>query len=419
MLTQTKPEIAAAVILKKLWGRRRLSVQLLETFLRPLVLFSKVKAIPEIGEVERILVFEPGSLGDMVMLIPFLRSLRARFSSARLVLVCRASTAKGRSYSFIDPASIETLLLDQGFVDELIPVPVPWLIDVSVWKKYSPFSLNWPKFLIRLRKLTNQNFDLAFSGGRGDIRYNLAIWSTGAKRRVGYGYAGGDFLLTDVVVPDMTRPHQTDLSLQLLEYLGIPIIREGQLFRLSSKDELFSSQFLKEHRIDVDDLVVGVHPGSRVATRQWGEERFREVARQLTEQHAAKVIWFAEPSSPLMMDLDRNFIQISLPLREFLGVLSRCRFLICNESGPMHLAAAVGVPVVSVFGSGFPEWYRPLGESHRIVIRPDIWCRPCADRCRFDQPYCLRLIPVEQVMQVVQEMLKTIAGNYIGAEDRQ
>ena len=413
-------EAAAAAILKKYLGKRRLAVLILERFLKPLVWMSKPEANPSLDAVERILVFEPGSLGDLVMLIPFLRSLRAGFPNAKLSLVCRTSESKkGQSYASISQAGIETLLVDQGFVEELIPMPVPWLVDVSIRKKYNPFSLNWPKFLWRLRQLNSRNFDLAFSGGRSDIRYNLALWFTGAKRRVGYGYAGGGFLLTDVAVPDLARPHQTDLSLQLIEHLGIPSLRDGQLVNLSSRDHNFSLNFLKEHGIASDDLVVGVHPGSRVPTRQWGEERFLEVAGKFAENYGAKVFWFAEPESPAFTHSSRNIISISLPLREFLAVLSRCRFLVCNESGPMHMAAAVGVPVVSVFGSGFPEWFRPLGEGHRIVIRRDVWCRPCADRCIFKEPYCLKLIPVEQVMQAAEEMLKTVAGIYVSAGGRE
>jgi ADP-heptose:LPS heptosyltransferase len=419
-LTAEERESAAAAIFKRYLGKRRLAIRILEAFLKPLVWMSKTQANPSLDEVERILVFEPGSLGDLVMLTPFLRSLRAGFPKAKLSLLCRTSGLKeGQSYASISQAGIETLLLDQGFVEELIPVPVPWLVDVSIWKKYSPFSLNWPKFLWRLRQLNSRNFDLAFSGGRSDFRYNLALWFTGAKRRVGYGYAGGSFLLTDVVVPDTARPHQTELSLQLIEHLGIAILKDGQLVNLSSRDDAFSLKFLKERGIASDDLVVGVHPGSRVPTRQWGEERFREVAGQLAETYGAKVVWFAEPNHSAVPHSSGNIISISLPLREFLAVLSRCRFLVCNESGPMHMAAAVGVPVVSVFGSGFPEWFRPLGEGHRIVIRRDVWCRPCADRCIFKEPYCLRLIPVEQVMHAVEEMLRTVAGNYIGAGGRE
>ncbi len=410
---------AAAAIFKRYSGKRRFAVRLLEAVLRPLVWFSKPQDSVNLDEVRQILVFEPGSLGDMVMLMPFLRSLRLRLPGARLSFVCRTSgTKKGQDYAAIDQNSIETLLLDQGFVDELIPLAVPWLMYASPWKKYSPFAWGWLGFARRLVQLRKQGFDLGFPGGRSDIRYNLALWLAGARRRVGYGYAGGGFLLTDVVSPDIARPHQTELSLRLLEHLGIRTVRDGWLFNLSPGDKTFSTKFLRDHGIEDGDLVVGVHPGSRVPTRQWGADRFEEVARRLTGDYGAKVIWFSEPQDSSNLPNGKNIIRGAFSLREFLAVLAHCEFLVCNESGPMHLAASVGVPAVAVFGSGFPEWFRPAGERNRIVIRRDIWCRPCADQCIWREPYCLRLIPVEQVMEAVTESVKGLRQVSSTAEAR-
>lgn len=414
-LTTVQREFAAAAIFKRYWGNRRLAVRMLEVFLKPLAWLSRLEAKPSLDGVERILVFEPGSLGDMVMLMPFLRSLRVRFPRANLSLLCRAGGKKSQSYASIDHASVKTLLLDQGLVDDLIPVAVPWLVHVSPWKKYNPFSMNWPVFVWRLLRLRRRGFDLSFPSGRSDIRYNLVLWLTGAKRRVGYGYAGAGFLLTDVAVPDIARPHQAEVCLQLLEHLGIPAIRSGQFLKLSSEDEEYSVNFLKEHKIEADDLVVGIHAGSRVASRTWGQDRFRQVAERLAGQFGAKVIWFADPTDSSGGTLGRNIVFASFPLREFLAVLARCSFVVCNDSGPMHMAGALGVPVVAIFGSTFPEWFCPLGDHHRVVVRRDMPCRPCGDRCLLDEPYCLRLISVEQVMQAVEEALKTAAGKYIRA----
>jgi heptosyltransferase II len=418
-LTAAQRETASAAIFKRYWGKRRLAVRILETFLKPLTWASKAGEKPSLDEVERILVFEPGSLGDMVMLMPFLKSLRMRFPQASLSLLCRTGGKKGQSYASIDYTSVKTLLLDQGLVDELIPVAVPWLVHVSPWKKYTPFSLNWPVFLWSLLRLRRRRFDLAFPSGRSDIRYNLVLWLTGARRRVGYGYAGAGFLLTDVAVPDIARPHQTDVCLQLLEHLGIPTIRGEQLLKLSSEDETFSANFLKGHNFEDDDLVVGIHAGARTASRTWGQERFRQVAERLVEEFGAKVIWFGDPKDSHGGEFGRNIVPASFPLRQFLSVLARCSFVVCNDSGPMHLAAALGVPVVAIFGSTFPEWFRPPGDSHRVVVRRDMPCRPCGDHCLFDEPYCLRLIPIEQVMDAVEETLRTRAGNYISAEGRE
>jgi len=410
---------AAAIVIKKYWGRRRLATQIFEHFLRPFVRFSKSGKKVELDQVKRIAVFEPGSLGDMVMLIPFLQSLRAHFPEAKIFFLCRqGGKKKGQEYASINPASIETLILAQGYVDEIIPLPVPWLLDVSVWSKYNPVSLYWARFVLRLGQLRVKHFDLAFPGGRSDIRANLVMWLTGAKRRVGYGYAGGDFLLTDVVTPDMQRPHQTELSLQLLEQLGKEPIRGKQLLRISVEDELFAEKYLRELGITPDDLVVGIHPGSRVPTRQWGAAKFLQIAERIVNHHQAKVIWFGEPGGPVVAIQNKKIIVASFPLRQFLAVLSKCHLLVCNESGPMHLASAVDVPIVSVFGSGFPEWFHPLGDEYRIVIRRDMWCRPCADNCIFDQPYCLNLISIDQVMCEVEIAIESLPRIMKSAEAR-
>lgn len=353
-------------------------------------------------------MFEPGSLGDLVMLMPALKSLRERFPAARISLLCRMGGAEKVAYAAIDQASIETLLVDERLVDNLIAISVPW-VDVSPWRKHNPFSLRWPKFVWRVRRLRAQRFDLAFAGGRSDIRANLTLWLSGARRRVGYGYAGGTEFLTDIVAPDMERPHQSELSLQLLEYLGVRTVRDGWWFELSAQDRDFAAAFFRANGIDPGDLVVGVHPGSRVPTRQWSAERFADVARRLAGAFGAKVIWFSETQNAENSPVERNIVPARFPLRQFLSVLSQCHFVLCNESGPMHLAAAVGVPSIAIFGSGYPEWFRAVGDRNRIVIRRDVPCRPCNDRCVWEEPYCLRLISVEQVMQAVQETLKTVA----------
>ena len=416
-LSVVESEPAAAAIFKKYWGKRRLGVRLMEAVLKPLSWFSRSGTTLPLAAVERILIFEPGSLGDMVMLMPFLRSLRAGFPKAKLSLLCRIGGPQ-QGYAAISPASVETLLLGPGYVDELIPIAVPWLVSVTPWRKYNPLSLNWPRFVLRLWHLRKRKFDLAFPSGRSDIRYNLVLWLTGARRRVGYGYAGGGFLLTDVARPDISRPHQAEVCLRLLEHLDIPVIRGGKLVNLSSEDEAFSAKFLREHRIADHDLIVGIHAGSRVASRTWGEEHFRDIAERLTREFGAKVIWFGEPGDSAGNALGPYVVPASFSLRDFLTVLSRCSLLVCNDSGPMHMAGALGVPVVAIFGSTFPEWFLPPGEENRAVTRRDMPCRPCGDRCILDEPYCLRLIPVEQVMEAVQDMLKSLPASRVSAEVR-
>jgi hypothetical protein len=113
-LTGMQRESAAAAIFKKYWGTRRLAVRILEVFLRPLGWLPPAEVNPSLDGVERILVFEPGSLGDMVMLMPFLKSLRLRFPKASLSLLCRTGGKKGQSYASLDHASVKTFVVGSG-----------------------------------------------------------------------------------------------------------------------------------------------------------------------------------------------------------------------------------------------------------------------------------------------------------------
>ena len=416
-MAYTNANAAAAAIFKKYWGMRKLGVYLAEALLKPLVWLSKSQPTPGLDETKTILVFEPGSLGDMVMLMPFLRSLRARFPMAKVSLLCRVGGSSG-GYASLDLGSVEALLLDQGHVDELIPLVVPWLIDVSPWKKYNPFSLNWPRFIYSLLQLRHRGFDLAFPSGRSDIRYNLVLWLTGAKRRVGYAYSGGAFFLTDIATPDLTRPQQVEVCLRLLESLNISLIREGKLLRISAEDQLFSAKFLNEHGVGDGDFIVGVHGGSRVAGRTWGQENFSRIAERLTKECGVRVVWFGDPANSDQDARPAEVIPASFALRRFLAVLARCNLLICNDSGPMHMAGVLGVPVVAVFGATFPEWFLPSGDKNRAMVRRDMPCRPCGDRCILDQPYCLRLISADDVMEIVRQAMNSLSPIYSIAEAR-
>ena len=131
------------------------------------------------GRIPSILVVEYWNLGDFVMITPFLKNLRLHFPRAHIVLL----------------ASPRTIPLAEGqaFIDEVIPVTVPWVPHMSRWKKY--FSRDWIGLFQCVRMLRKRRFDLGFTA-RADVRENFIMWAGGIKRRVGYGFAYGGRLLT-------------------------------------------------------------------------------------------------------------------------------------------------------------------------------------------------------------------------------
>ena len=385
----------ARIFLKPDFWRQRWLIWLADTFVRSVVLFLETRSHSKLGVPERIIVFDPGGLGDMVLLVPFLRRLRAHFPNGRVALLGRHASG--------------AFLLDQGMVEERIPIEMPWEVRQSRWNRHNPFSLNWIRFIRELWHLRRQRFDIGFSAGwGGDLRGNLVIWLTGARRRVGYGYGGGEYLLTDVVEPDLLRPHVADRNLHLLDHLGIPLLSQDETLTIGPEEKSQATELLVQYGIGKEDLVVGIHPGAGIAVREWGDARFAEVVRSVADRFGAKIIWFSDPTKPRPAPPAVNAVSLSLGLQQYAAVVMRCQLFLCNDSGPMHIAAGLGIPVVAVFGPQRPEWFGPWGRGHQVVIRNDIWCRPCGSNCIWQEPYCLRLISVEQVTKAVTETLESL-----------
>ncbi len=200
-------------------------------------------------------------------------------------------------------------------------------------------------------------------------------------------------------MPDLDHPHYAARWLRLLEHLGKPIVDRQPHLRVNSAEQVTADRYLESLGIHKEDKIIGIHPGARNPVRQWGADNFWSCGERLAAELGAKIVWFEDPNAPSRVSADGVFVPVSVPLRRFMAVLLRCNLLICNDSGPMHIATALGLPVVAIFGPNKPQWFGPLGTQNKVVINEGFWCRPCGDRCIFDQPYCLRSISVEQVVQ--------------------
>ncbi len=374
---------------------------LFENLLRPLLYITDRKHHELPKEPLNILVVEYWNLGDFIMITPFLKNLRLHFPHARIVLLASPRTvpmAKG-----------------QEFIDEIIPVTVPWASHMSRWKKY--LSKNWIDLFQCLRLLRAREFDLGFVA-RADIRESFILWAGGIKRRLGYGFAHGGSLLTDVVPPDLLRPHYSERWLHLLEYLNKPIFDRQPELKLSAAQREGAKKRLQELGVEQGEVLVGFHSGARNKVRQWGDDRFLEVARRLSRSFPIRILWFQDAGAEEAPSLE-GLIPLQLPLQDFLAMLAECRVLICNDTGPMHMASAMSVPVVAVFGPTQPEWFAPVGKDHQIVIRRELWCRPCFDYCIFDQPYCLRLVSVDSVYHAAMGTLNLVFGTALNKNVRE
>ena len=391
-ISRTIADAAALGVLTKMSRRKRLMIRAIEAVMRPLArLRDRSRHLKSSSsEVRRILVLECWNLGDLVMELPFLRNLRIHYPNAHIALLTSPKCAE--------------LTAHQGLVDELIIVRVPWAQHYSRWRKYNPFSSLWIEFFRTLRLLRAQEIDLSFSA-RADIRDNFIMWFAEAERRVGYAFGGGGFLLTDVAMPDLQNPHFSNRWLRLLEALGkAPSVRVPRL-QLTASEQESAERCIAERGIQNGEFIIGIHPGARSTIRQWGAENFEKLAQRLQAEFPVTLVHFGDPGACEPVEDGLQERSFCLPLRQFMGVLAQCQLLICNDSGPMHIASALGVPVVAIFGPTQPAWFGPQGKHDRVVIQPGFWCRPCFDYCIFDQPYCLSTISVDSVFKAAEESI--------------
>jgi heptosyltransferase-2 len=186
---------------------------------------------------------------------------------------------------------------------------------------------------------------------------------------------------------------------------------------LNQESGTFVKDFLLGKKIEREDWVVGIHPGARWETKRWEEEKFDKVCEILNQRPEVKIILFGDQKdhdlleriSPSTED-QRIFKALNLPLNKFMSLIARCDCFVTNDSGPMHIASALGVPVVAIFGPTHPKLgFSPKG-SENVVLTANVKCSPCSlhgeKRCHKKSRYCMDLIEPEMVTAAVERILK-------------
>jgi ADP-heptose:LPS heptosyltransferase len=320
---------------------------LLHRIIRPSAGGAKPGTEP--SDIRSILVVELWNIGDVILVMPFLAQLRALFPKARITLLAAPHA--------------EPLLRGTGLVDEFIET------DLGLASGTDPAMTFRELRRVRAR-LRGIRFDIGFQA-RMHLREHLLLAQSGATRTVGYSLGGKKSLLTDAIpVADPGR-HKVDDWMELLRPFGKPAAKRQVKLVVSAEEEAWASRFLSERGVGPNDEIIGIHPGASRAEKRWPLERFEEIAAALRER-GHSVLAFVDPSgygSSLARVTGLGAGQ--LELRQLMALIARCRLLVCNDSGPMHIAAALGIPTVAVFGPSVSQWFAPIGEGHEILTGDD------------------------------------------------
>ncbi len=302
------------------------------------------------GEIKRILVVEAWLMGDVVLATPVLAALRQRYPAARITVLGKAHAKE--------------LLEHSGLADDVVVFDLPWTARTA---KYDPRRYDWKALKSLFGELRRRRFDLTIDA-RMDLRMNLVTYATGARRRIGFDFGGGSFLLTDAVPASPDARHRVDDWLALMEPLGVSRgdLRFAPLLRVSEDERREAAERLSSLGIGAGELLIGVHGGASHPRRRWPMESFARVADTLARRHGARILYFLDPGAD-ETSVPPGSAAVRTSIRGMMALLDRCDLVLCNDSGPMHIADALDVPVVGVFLTGNPLWHRPYRASQKVV----------------------------------------------------
>ena len=332
---------------------------------------------------EKILALQFKYFGDAVLLTPALRALRENFPEAELHLLVAEETAP-------------------------LFQPLPWLDQVwPMPRRRGRASIDevWPLLYALRRERFDRSVDFA-SNDRGAI----LSFVIGAKRRLGWaergGFFGRKFFYNDRVAPEKNLPHESVRLAQLLSGWQIPLPR-------SLESEIRADPALAEaaKKILPDERAVICHVASSQPKKEWPLAHWAKLHRLATAAGMKMVFTTArgEREAALMVELKKLapealiLQQISeLPL--FLAVLSRAAVFISGDTGPLHFAAGLGVPTISLFGPTPPTRWAPIGEKHLALTGGICGCDGNLFACA-SQTHCLAQISPESVFAALQNKI--------------
>ncbi len=353
----------------------------------------------------RILVVRRRYLGDTVLTEPLLRNLRAHWPEAWITVV-------------LDTPWVDVLRACAE-VDEIVEIPVgplgPWA-HVSRWAR-------------ALRSVARRRYDLAFDLARNERALALLLASR-SPRVATVEIEGTDrrrwlrWPYTDVVTVTRAQAdgmHTVELQRRLLEAVDVPTPHHVPSLPVGREARAAAAAVLRLAGVTrrPGRPLLMVHPGSGSQTRRWPPAEFARAADHAVRTAGAQVVVLSGPAEPELgravteaMTMPATLLADFPSVPTLFGLLAEADLLLCNDSGPMHMAAAVGTPVCALFGSQSVIRWAPLGSAGHVTFQATL---PCGERCVSPgtcdpadptKSFCVRRVGVEEVARALEERLR-------------
>ena len=325
-----------------------------------------------------IAVLSLNHVGDVLFTTPAIAALKRRYPRAKIIAVTAANVAPILQHN----PNIQEILVrrTRGFFETC-------------------------KLAACLRQ---HGTDIVAIFSYSSFRLGLLAWLSGARRRIGFHCAPIKLFLTDCTINDPSI-HQIETYLRVASLAGASgSLSPPQMF-LTDDEKAWAKSFLESRGVK-DEVVVGLNPGGTVLPNRWFPERFAAVSDMLADEGLKVIIFGSKTEISLakqIADQMRSSPIIAAgetDLRQLASLIAACDIFISGDTGPLHMADALGVPSIGIYGPADPARTRPV-DGRSIVIRREFPCGPCWRHPTCQNLDCLRAIQPSEVFQAILDLV--------------
>ncbi len=345
----------------------------------------------------KILIVKLSAIGDVIHTLPSLNALRNHFQDAEI--------------SWLVEEAAANLIEGHEALDHII-VSKRKRWAKNLFTKKCLNTIHDIYYFIKDLRATRYDMVIDF---HGLLKSGILIGLAKGERKIGYGKGMNHqeysylFLHEHIPAIDDMNTHAILGNMMLLDAIGIPSDKIEYHIPISNQDRIDVKNLLKQHGIKKSSPVVAINPVAKWDTKLWSNKKFAELGDKLIEQYRVEIIFTGsredqETIHDIMGNMEKRAAGLAgtTSLKTLAALYDHIDFLVSTDTGPMHLAAAVGSPVIALFGPTAPWRTGPFGNGHE-VIRADLDCSPCFKRqCKTTE--CMKQITVDQVLRRVERI---------------
>ena len=328
-----------------------------------------------INNVNKILCIKPRGIGDIILSTIVLDNLKAQFPSSKIDYLTE---------HFAKPAVENNPLVNKV---------------ITIDKKEFPL-----KAALKIRK---ENYDMILDLWSNPRSAQITFLS-GVKYRVGFAYRGRKYAYNLLATSGKGDHHSAEHNLELLKAIEVPVISKKIHYYVNEKDDIAAKDFIKEN-FTPGKTIIGIIPSGGWPSKRCDASKWVEIGKAVTDKYNAGILILWGPGD----ENDANYIKENFPgstcapkttVSEMGGFIKNCSIVLANDSGPMHIAAALNIPTLGIFGPTNPKAHGPYSENSSYVIKEDLFCIICN---LLECPYhheCMLQLPVDNVLNKIEKI---------------